>query len=201
MNKIPSALELNNLYFEKKLSLSEIATKLNISVHKVLYWMDKYQIPRRKQKEANYLKHNPNGEPFLIKKKLNRVEVKLKYLALGLYWGEGGKTANHGVRITNSDPGVIKVFLEYLRKICRAKEDKIHFYLQTFKDNDIEIAKSYWAEQLKIDPKRINSGTPIPSMGKGTYKKISTNGVISLGFFNSHLQSYILNQLGKLGMK
>lgn len=201
MSKIPSALELNYLYLEKKLSLSEIADYTGFKTHKIIYWMDKFGIKRRIRSEANYIKANPKGEPFTVKNRLTRDEAKLKYLALGLYWGEGGKAANYGVRITNSDPGVIKVFLEYLRKICRAKEDKIHFYLQTFKDNDIEIAKGYWSEQLKVGPKRINTGTPIPSMGKGTYKKISTYGVMSLGFFNSHLQSYILNELGKLGMK
>lgn len=201
MNSIPSAQELAKLYTEEKLSLSEIEAKTKFKIHKILYWMDKYGIKRRNRSEANYLKANPNGEPFLIKKKLSRDEVKLKYLALGLYWGEGGKTANHGVRITNSDPGVIRQFLMYLVKICQARDDKIHFYLQTFKDNDIEIAKAYWSKQLRIDPKRINSGTPILSMGKGTYKKISLYGVMSLGFFNSHLQLYILNELGKLGMK
>lgn len=201
MSKIPSAKELNYLYLEKKLSLSEIADSTGYKTHKIIYWMDKLGIKRRDRSEANYIKANPKGEPFTIRDSLTRNEVKLKYLALGLYWGEGGKAPNRGVRITNSDPGVIRVFLEYLTKICSAKDDKIHFYLQTFKDNDLQIARNYWAEQLKVDTKRINTGTPIPSMGKGTYKKISLYGVMSLGFFNSHLQLYILNELGKLGMK
>ncbi len=201
MNKIPSAQELTELYVNRKFSLSEIATKLDISVHKVLYWMNKYQLPRRKQREANYLKHNPNGDPFFIKKKLTRDEIKLKYLALGLYWGEGSKSSLAGIRITNSDPGVIKQFLKYMTQICRARDDKIHFYLQTFKDNNTTVAKNYWAEQLSIDPSRINTGKPIPSMGKGTYKNISVYGVMTLGFYNTHLQSHIMNDLRKLGLK
>lgn len=201
MNKIPSALELTELYMEKKLSLSEVATKLEVSVHKVTYWMSKYQVPRRSQSEAVYIKLNPNGEPFKIKRRLTRNEAKLKYLALGLYWGEGNKASNRGLRITNTDPGVIKQFLKYLIGICQVKNDKIHFYLQTFKDNDIDLAKGYWSKQLNIDSNRINTAKPIPSMGNGSYKKLSVNGVMTMCFFNLHLKTYLMRELSKLGMK
>lgn len=201
MGRIPACEELKSLYVDRKLSLSEIASFTGFKTHKVIYWMEKYGIVRRKQSEANYIKWNPNGEPFNIKKRLTRSEIKLKYLALGLYWGEGGKTGNHGIRITNSDPGVIRTFLKYLVNICEARDSKIHFYLQTFKDNNVSIAKKYWSQELSIDPSRINTGTPVHSMGKGTYKKISLYGVITLAFCNTHLQSYIMKELGKLSLK
>lgn len=201
MNKIPSAQELTKLYVDNKLSLSGIAIKLNISIHKVRYWMSKYQIPKRSQSDAVYLKLNPYGEPFKIKNRLTRNEVKLKYLALGLYWGEGNKVSNYKNWVTNSDPGVIIQFQKYLKEICQAKDTKIHYYLQTFKDNDIYLAKEYWSKQLSIDPDRINTGKPIHSMGKGSYKRISSYGVMSINFSNIHLKSYIMGQLAKLGVK
>lgn len=201
MERIPTENELRKLYIDRKQSLSEIANKLSFSVHKITYWMSAYQIPRRKQSEANYIKANPNGEPFCIKKRLTRDEVKLKYLALGLYWGEGNKTTNHAVRVTNSDPGVIKEFILYLRKICGAREDKIRFYLQTFKDNDLVVARKYWGEKLEIRSDIINTTKPIHSMGKGSYKKVCKYGVMTVGFFNTHLKTYIMKELGKLGMK
>ncbi|HAS69167.1 TPA: hypothetical protein DCS00_03320 [Candidatus Collierbacteria bacterium] len=201
MARIPTKDELKELYIDKKQSLSEIAIKLGFKTHKVIYWMDKYGIVRRKRSEANYIKHNPDGEPFCIKTRLTRDEVKLKYLALGLYWGEGNKTTSYAVRVTNSDPGVIKQFMLYLRIICRAKEDKFGYYLQTFKDNDLVKARKYWGRMLGIDPDTIKTTKPIHSMGKGTYKKICKHGVMTVGFFNTHLKSYIMNELGKLGMK
>lgn len=201
MGRMPSELELRDLYIRHKKSLSEIASITGFKIHKIIYWMDRYGIKRRVRSEANYIKANPDGEPFKIKKKLTRDEVKLKYLALGLYWGEGGKNEKLGVRIANSDPGVIREFYFYLVNICRVRKDKIHFYLQTFKDNDMVAAKEYWAEALTIPADRINTGTPVHSLGKGTYKRISKYGVITLGFFNTHLQSYIMKEIAKISIK
>lgn len=199
MARVPTEKELRELYIDKKMSLSEIATKTGFKPHKIIYWMDKYSITRRRQSEANYIKHNPGGEPFKIKTKLTRDEVKLKYLALGLYWGEGGKTTNYANRVTNSDFGVISQFRRYLIEICRVKESKIKYYLQIFKDNDLKLAKKYWAENLNIYQESINTGKPIRSMGKGTYKKINRYGVMTIAIFNVHLKTYIMNELGKLG--
>lgn len=192
---------LKNLYLKNKLSLSEISKKLNCSIHKTRYWMEKFDIKRRTQSEAVYLQANPDGEPFTIKQNLTRKEIKLKYLALGLYWGEGNKIIKQGVRITNSDPGVIQQFYKYLTEICNVKNDKIKFYLQTFKDNDIELATSHWSNFLQVSNSRIKTCQPIPSQGNGTYRHISKFGVITLAVFNDHLKTYILNELDKLGMK
>jgi len=198
---VPTENELRELYLNKKQSLSEISNLLGFKTHKVIYWMDKYGISRRKRSEANYIRANPNGEPFCIKKRLTRDEVKLKYLALGLYWGEGNKTTKHAIRVTNSDPGVIKQFVRYLKIICQAKEEKMCFYLQTFKDNDLIVAREYWGRMLDIKPESIKTTKPIPSMGKGTYKKICKYGVMTVGFFNTHLKTYIMDELRKMGMK
>jgi len=201
MVRIPTELELRKLYLERKQSLSEISKTLGFKTHKIIYWMSKYGIARRRQSEANYIKANPDGEPFCIKRRLTRDEVKLKYLALGLYWGEGNKTTNYAIRVTNSDPGVIKQFMRYLKNICQVRENKLCFYLQTFKDNDLVVAREYWGEKLEILPEIIHTAKPIHSMGKGTYKKICKYGVMTIGFFNTHLKSYIMDELGKLGMK
>ena len=200
MARIPTEKELRELYLNKKQSLSEIAEILDFKTHKIIYWMDKYGIHRRKRNEANYIKANPDGEPFCIKKRLTRDEVKLKYLALGLYWGEGGKTKIHNVSLVNSDAGVVRQFRNFLLIICRVRQDKIKYYLQTFKDNDIEVAKLYWANSLGIEMSNINSSNPLHSMGKGTYKKICDYGVMNISFFNMHLKEYIMNELGKLGL-
>lgn len=197
---IPTENELRELYLNKKQSLSEISSLLGFKTHKVIYWMDKYGITRRQQSEANYIKANPNGDPFCIKRRLTRDEIKLKYLALGLYWGEGNKASNYSVRVTNSDPGVIIQFVLFLKTIYCVDINRIFFYLQTFKDNDMNIAKEYWSNELRIDIGCVKSGKPIHSMGKGSYKKISKYGVMTVAFNNTHLKTYILNELGKLGL-
>ena len=113
-----------NLY-RRGLSMQEIADKMGWSLHKVSYWMDKCNISRRSPSEATYLKRNPNGDPFKIKNKLNKNEILLKGLGLGLYWGEGDKSSNNtSVRVSNTDPSLIKKFKEFLVKIYGVQKRK-----------------------------------------------------------------------------
>lgn len=77
MNSFPlSQKELENLYLSGS-SMSEIAVNLECSIHKVVYWMNKYGIKRRSRSEALYIKLNPKGDPFKIKKILEPEESLL----------------------------------------------------------------------------------------------------------------------------
>lgn len=87
--------------------MAEIASNLNCSVHKVVYWMDKYQIKRRSYSEAVYLKLNPNGDPFKIKQKLTSWDNFLLGLGIGIFLGEGNKVVHQSLRVANSDPYIL----------------------------------------------------------------------------------------------
>ncbi len=192
-------MALETLYLDKKNSLSDVAKILNISVHKVVYWMSQYQIPRRRQSEANYLKHNPKGDPFEIKSVLSLQEEKLKSLALGIYWGEGSKADDHVVKVANTDTVLVRLFRDFLTRICGVLPEKIHYYLQLFKDNPLFESKRYWATQLRIDENRILVSNSLPSLGTGSYRRINNHGVMSICFFNTKLKAYVLGELGALG--
>lgn len=62
--------------------MTEIGQKLGISSHKIVYWMKKHRLKRRSRSEATYVKRNPNGDPFCIKRNLTERERQL--LGLGL---------------------------------------------------------------------------------------------------------------------
>ena len=74
---------LNYLYRDKKMSMQEIASKLNCSLNQVQYWLSKYKIKSRSRSEALYQKHNPKGDPFKIKVILDKKDMFL--LGLGLH--------------------------------------------------------------------------------------------------------------------
>lgn len=191
--------ELQQLYLVEKRSMYDIAKNLNCSIHKVEYWLEKYKIARRNRSDANYAKYNPDGDPFQIKENLSLEEERLFFLAIGLYWGEGGKTVNYSTRLCNSDPHLIIIFYKFLTTICQIKPSKIHFHLQTFKDNNITTARKFWAKKINISPELITTCKPIPSQGKGAYKKISSYGVMTVGVYNTHFRTWMMEQLKKLG--
>lgn len=181
--------------YQNGLSSKKISKKLNISVNKVNYWLKKFEIPKRSISEAIYLKYNPNGNPFQIKKNLTNKELKLLGLGLGLYWGEGSKKNVSGVRLSNSDPKLIKKFIEFLVKICQVETDKIKFWLQIFDDTSPQKALKFWCKELNVQSKQFYKPTITPSRGLGTYKEKCKFGVITVMFNNVKLKKQLLSMI------
>lgn len=191
--------DLEKLYLSGK-SMPKIAKELNCSPNKVVYWMKKYNINRRSRSDATYLSINPNGNPFNLKNinNLSKRDMFLYGLNVGLYWGEGEKTTKHAIRVTNSDPYVILRFRYFLLKICKLEPTKIRYYLICFNDIDQNIAKTYWANLLKISPDKFGKIVVIPKQGKGTYKTKSKFGVCTIYAGNMKLKAWILSEIDKL---
>ena len=105
---------LSTLYTDQKLSSAAIAKQLNCSVSKVNYWLNKHHIKKRSISDAIYAKHNPNGDPFVPAKIDSYAKAQLYGMGIGLYWGEGTKANKHSIRLGNSDPALIKMFMCFL---------------------------------------------------------------------------------------
>ncbi|MDP2922738.1 MAG: hypothetical protein Q8O30_03330 [Candidatus Omnitrophota bacterium] len=104
---------------------------------------------------------------------------ELWLIGIILYWAEGSKQKEHnvsqGVKFSNSDPRIIKIFLNWLEKIFSIKKEDIRFRIclhETAVDK-LEAVKKYWSEQTgfpiggfqridwkknKINTKRKNTG-------------------------------------------
>ena len=186
--------ELEKLY-NSGLSMFDISQRYKCSVHKIVYWMTKFKIDRRERSEANYLKYNPDGDPFKIKTELTIEEQLLKGLGLGIYWGEGAKTSKYSLRVANTDVGIIKTFRKFLLKICRLRENKITYSLICFNDADPEIARNYWSKELGILPDKFGKITIISKQGKGTYKHKSLYGVCTIQASNVKLRNWLIGEL------
>jgi len=176
------------------LSSKEISDKIGFSENKINYWLGKLKISKRSISEAIYLKNNPNGDPFKIKTNLNPQEYKLLGMGLGLYWGEGGKRGKY-IRLSNSDPKLIRKFLEFLIKICQINQDKLKFWLQIFDDTNPQEALNFWCQELNIKSNKFFKTTITPSRGHGTYKNKCRFGVLTVHFGNIKLKEQLLSML------
>ena len=179
-------------------SMTEIAETLSCSVHKVAYWMEKYNLTRRTLSQAIYLKANPEGDPFKIKTDLDRKEMFLLGLGLGIYWGEGERISKDKVRVANSNPEVIKAFIRFLLDICQLKKHKLLYQIICFNDSNLVETKKYWSDQLGVSQEKFGKIVQIPTQGKGTYKKKSSKGVCILTVSSIKLKPWIMKELQKL---
>lgn len=175
--------------------MTQIASSMNCSTNKVVYWMRKHKIPRRSFKESVYLMHNPSGDPFRIKQKLTNEEAILFGLGLGIYWGEGNKVNKLALRVANTDPYLIKSFIFFMKKICNLEDRRFSFSIICFNDTEPDLARKYWSSTLNIEPERFGKITQIPTQGKGTYKKKSLFGVCTVQANNVKLRAWLFDQL------
>jgi len=188
-----SRLKLEKLY-NSGLSMMDISMQTGFSHSKISYWMDKYNISRRTRSDATYIKRNPEGDPFKIKKNLNSQERELRGLGLGLYWGEGTKRNKYSVRLGNTDPDLINKFIEFLIKICNIKISKLRFGLQIFSDINPKEALKFWQKSLGLDSSQFQKVIVTPSRGLGSYKRKSKYGVLTIYYSNKKLRD-IINEM------
>jgi len=180
-------------------SMQDIAQEMSCSLNKVKYWMDKHKIPIRSISEAIYLKNNPDGDPFKIKDPRNKEEALLKGLGLGLYWGEGTKADKYSVRLGNSDPALIKYFIQFLLKIYDINKKDFKFGLQLFNDSNPDEMLNFWTRYLGVNKEQFQKVVITPSRGAGTYRKKVKYGVLTAYYHNKKLRNIIGEELKKLG--
>jgi len=186
---------LNTMYNIHNASMMDIARILGCSQHKVVYWMNKHQIKRRSISDAIYQKHNPSGDPFVIKPIKTKKEAMLLGLGLGLYWGEGNKSNMYSVRLGNTDPELIKTFMKFLTDLFDAKKEKMRFSLQIFSDINPEKALDFWINHLNVSPIQFCKVIITKSGSIGTYRNKSVYGVLTIHFHNKKLRDIINGML------
>jgi hypothetical protein len=190
---------LQKLYIKEQKSVSQIAKLFNCSENKVNYWLKKFEIKKRTISEAVYIQNNPNGDPFKFRLPHNDEEWMLYGLGIGLYWGEGNKMNNHAVRLGNTDPDLLKKFLQFLHTFYKIDSSRLRFGLQIFTDIDPDSAKLHWSEKLSIPPAQFQKITVSKSLHKnGTYRKKSQYGVLTIYFSNMKLRDSIVGAIEEL---
>ena len=81
-------------------------------------------------------------------------ELKNKPLfiaGLMLYWAEGdnGK-AGSNVRLTNIDPRMIKVFINFALSLCKVPKENIRIGLLIYPDLNENICKNFWSKYTSV---------------------------------------------------
>lgn len=185
---------LKSLYSRRKFSAREISIHLGHSQSKINYWLARYRIAKRSISESMYNKHNPNGDPFELPRLQYHSLVFLAGLGLGLYWGEGNKKNPTSVRLGNTDPRLIKTFIQFLISIFKIKPFKLRFGLQIFSDMSPKEGLLFWASELSkfgVTHKQFQKVVVTPARSIGTYREKTRHGVLTVYYSNVKLKRFI----------
>jgi hypothetical protein len=176
----------------KKFSVSDIASQFKCYQGKIDYWLSKFKIQKRSISDVLYEKLNPKGDPFSVQIPQTITEVILYKIGVGLYWVEGTKSNRGSVRLGNTDPRMIKKFIEFLTSFYQIDKKRLRFGLQVFGDMNAEVAVRFWVRSLGITRKQFHKTIIVtPHRGIGNYCKKTEHGVATLYFNNRKLRDII----------
>lgn len=75
-------------------------------------------------------------------------------IGLGLWIGEGSKTMEQ-IRLVNSDPRVVRLFIRWLREICELQDENITIAMHLYPDSDELSSMKYWMNITKLPKKQF----------------------------------------------
>lgn len=112
---------------------------------------------------------------------------------LMLYWGEGEKIQKSShVKLTNSDPEMIKLFYQFLLNTLTIPKKKISAWLLLYPDLVDSVHKNFWSKTTGIPPEKFNKSIYI--QGKRPKKRLSY-GVCTIQVNSRALKERILKWL------
>lgn len=80
----------------------------------------------------------------------------------------------YAIEFTNSNPKLVKLFLEFLRKIIGIEESKLKGLLFVYDDLDHKKVEKFWSNYLEIPLTRFNKTILYASKGRKNLSKVGT---------------------------
>ncbi|MBI4458263.1 hypothetical protein HY633_04840 [Candidatus Uhrbacteria bacterium] len=108
-----------------------------------------------------------------------------KFVAALLFWCEGSKRSLSQITFTNSDPRMIEIFLQALRKAYSTDERRfrVQLHLHDYHDKDAQTA--YWSKVTAIPLRQFNQVFVKPHTGKR--KREGYQGCASISYYDARL--------------
>jgi hypothetical protein len=135
------------------------------------------------------------------KSKIFPLNKKELYLAgLFLYWGEGAKTCEVRLVISNTDPAIIKFFMFWLEKYWKVPREKFKVHMHFYVDMDIAKEINFWSKELNISEKQfIRPYIKESSIKKINHKRGFGHGTCNLTVGDARLSERVLAGLKVIG--
>ncbi|MFH1129237.1 MAG: hypothetical protein V1686_00670 [Patescibacteria group bacterium] len=175
-------------------SIKEIAKQLQVSKGTVSLWcrdikltLNQLKNLYERQRQGAY-----KGSRVQYERRLKKIEEcknqgikeigilsdrELMLVGLSLYWGEGAKSeSSKKVKISNSDPRLIKLTIKWFKSIWKISNDRFTFRVginEIHKDR-IKKVEKYWARITGFSLRYFYKSTLIKVKNKKHYKNFPT---------------------------
>lgn len=192
-------------------SYSQIKKELQVSKSSLSLWLRQYPLTKDQlHKLVNGSARELRVERYRLTRQASR-EKRLREIynherarmvplskrelwvaGLFLYWGEGGKTADGTVVLSNTNPKVVKFFLYWLTKVCFIKKPQIRIRLHLYKDMIVSEEIEYWSRELGLHPDQFQRPYVKATTLRGLTYKTFGHGTCNLIVHGQKLRHQIL---------
>ena len=118
-----------------------------------------------------------------------------------LYWGEGTKTSEYSIAITNTDPGIVTCFVQWLSKFG-IKPESLKIKLHVYTDQNEKELKIFWSNVTGVPITNFNkSYQKTSSLKSETYKGMFAHGTCSVMYHERDTYEYVLEGIRYLRTK
>lgn len=167
-------------------------------------WFKNLKLPKRSKEllEKNNLLAHKRGLFSANKKRSERIKIEndsavlegsriirnisdeeLALIGASLYWAEGMKSQTRtsaSLIFSNSDPIMITIYLQFLRKILKTPEIRIRAGIHIYPSISPEDAKKYWSKITGLPPDRFYIVTQISKASQNKRPRILMYGTVSI---------------------
>ncbi|MDO8574287.1 MAG: hypothetical protein Q7R86_01545 [bacterium] len=187
---------VKKLYYKDLLSMSQVARRLGVSLEAVIYFMRRNGLYRRSYLEANNNLFRQKIPSFRVRANNSFLAKELEIAGVMLYWAEGYKSVNSTfVDLANSDPKMIEVFLNFLRKTYEVDERKFRVLLYCYADQDVRKLTSFWSSITRISKSQFTKPYVRKDFRKNGRKM--ENGMIHVRYIDKKLLLDIKERIAK----
>lgn len=174
------------------LSMQTVADEFGVSLDAVVYILRKTKVPRRDKTESNRLSYEARPASFSVLPISSEADRALVLAGTMLYWAEGYKTRKaSGMDFANSDPDMIDVFMQFLRRRYVLDTDRIICSVYAYADQDLDKLIKFWVRKTGVPKERFKHHY-IRRDFKADGRKLSY-GVLHIKYNDKKLLRDILN--------
>ena len=193
-----SIKQITNVLNVSKSSVSNWVRDIKLSKHALANIEKRLQLGREHAREAR-LENILNQRSALYEK--CRAEIlplstrDLWIAGLMLYAGEGRKVWNvssQPIELTNSEPGILRIFLNFLTKVCNVHRNEINIRLFLYSDINLKKAENFWTRELNIPLRQFQRSFIKQSYSNPSRTRRSKYGTAHIVLYNAELYRKIL---------
>ncbi|MFA5961709.1 MAG: hypothetical protein WC848_03440 [Parcubacteria group bacterium] len=194
---------------QRGFSFREISEKIGIAKSTASLWLREVELSKIAKERINKLgvvgrnKGNESVRKRIVsedKKILANVKNSigrcvllkndLKIVCALLYWCEGGKTEKSQLTFINSDPKLIKYFIDTFRKAFSVDEKRFRALVHVHSYHNVEKQIKFWSNVTRIPEAQFTKPYNKPNAGKRIREDYQ--GCISVRYYGKQIRQEML---------